>query len=105
MLLIEPSDARSEEAVEEEAVEEAVEEEVAEEAVEEEVAEHNHQFHRKPSNQYRTPQTYKPWESSQQTSMETEPKEKTSLKSAKGTFCSTKMCQASTPPRRKSNLS
>src|SRR5712671_5042450 len=39
------------------------------------------------------------------TSMETEPKEKTSLKNAKGTFCSTKMCQASTPPRKKSNLS
>src|SRR5712675_704919 len=98
MPLTEPSDARSEEAVEEE--------EAAEEAAEEEaVEEHNHQSHHKPSNQYRAPQTYEPWESSQQTSMETEPKEKTSLKSAKGIFCSTKMCQALTPPRRKSNLS
>src|SRR5712671_865149 len=98
MPLIEPSDAQSEEAVEEEA---AVEEAAEEEAVEE----HNHQSHRKPSNQYRAPQTYKPWESSQRTSMETEPKEKTSLKNAKGTFCSTKMCRASTPPRKKSNSS
>src|SRR5712672_1883623 len=97
MLLIEPSDARSEKAVEEEAVEE--------EAVEEEVAEHNHRFHHKPSNQYRVPQMYEPWESSQQTSMEIEPKEKTSLKSAKGISCSMKTCQALTPPRRKSNLS
>src|SRR5712672_484557 len=97
MPLTEPSDARSEEAVEEEAAEEAAEEEAVEE--------HNHQSHRKPSNQYRAPQTCEPWENSQQTSMETEPKEKTSLKSAKGTFCSTKMCQASTPPRRRSNLS
>src|SRR5712672_3612753 len=97
MLLIEPSDARSEEAVEVEVVEE--------EAVEEEVAEHNHQFHHKPSNQYHAPQMCEPWESSQQTSTETEPKEKTSLKSAKGIFCSTKMCQALTPPRRRSNLS
>src|SRR5712675_432795 len=98
MPLTEPSDARSEEAVEEEAVEgEAVEEEAVEE--------HNHQSHRKPSNQYRAPQMYEPWESSQRISMETEPKEKTSSKNAKGTFCSTKMCQASTPPRKKSNLS
>src|SRR5712672_3363734 len=94
---IELSDAQSEEAVEEAAAEEAAEEEAVEE--------HNHQSHRKPSNQYRAPQTYEPWESSQRTSMETEPKEKTSLKNAKGTCCSTKMCQASTPPRRKSNLS
>src|SRR5712672_2189122 len=98
MPLIEPSDAQSEEAVEEEAVEE-------EAAEEEAVEEHNHQSHCKPSNQYYAPQTYEPWESSQQTSMETEPKEKISLKSAKGTFCSTKMCQASTPPRKKSNSS
>src|SRR5712671_5001311 len=95
--LTEPSDAQSEEAVEEEAA--------AEEAAEEEVEEHNHQSHRKPSNQYRAPQTYEPWESSQRTSMETEPKEKTSLKNAKDTSCSMKMCQASTPPKRKSNLS
>src|SRR5712672_2645537 len=98
MPLIEPSDTRSEEAVEEEVVEEEV---VEEEAVEE----HNHQSHHKPSNQYRAPQMYEPWESSQQTSMETEPKEKTSLKSARGIFCSTKTCRASTPPRRKSNFS
>src|SRR5712672_2900174 len=98
MPLTEPSDAQSEEVVEEEvAAEEAAEEEVAEE--------HNHQSHRKPSNQYRAPQMYEPWESSQRTSTETEPKEKTSLKNAKDTFCSTKMCQASTPPRRKSNSS
>src|SRR5712671_6217995 len=97
MSLTEPSDARSEEAVEEAAAEEAAEEEAVEER--------NHQSHRKPSNQYRAPQTYEPWESSQRTSMETEPKEKTSLKSAKGTFCSTKMCQASTPPRKRSNSS
>src|SRR5712672_1152209 len=97
MPLTEPSDARSEEAVEEEAA--------AEEAAEEAVEEHNHQSHRKPSNPYRAPQTYEPWESSRRTSRETETKEKTSLKSAKGTFCSTKICQASTPPRRKSNLS
>src|SRR5712671_6766194 len=98
MPLIEPSDARSEEAEEEEAVEE--------EAVEEEaVVEHSHQSHHKPSNQYHAPQMCEPWESSQQTSTETEPKEKTSLKSAKGIFCSTKMCQALTPPRRRSNLS
>src|SRR5712672_3155895 len=102
MLLIEPSDARSEEAVGVEAVEE---EAVEEEAVEEEVAEHYHQFHRKPSNQYRAPQMCEPWESSQQTSTETEPKEKTSLKSAKCIFCSTKTCRALTPPRRKFNLS
>src|SRR5712672_2077807 len=98
MPLTEPSDARSEEAVEEEAA--------AEEAAEEEAVEElNHQSHRKPSNQYRVPQTYEPWESSQRTSMETEPKEKTSLKSARGIFCSMKTCRASTPPRRKSNLS
>src|SRR5712672_4538745 len=98
MPLTEPSDAVEEEAAEEEAAEE-------EAAEEEAVEEHNHQSHRKPSNQYRTPQMYEPWESSQQTFMETEPKEKTSLKSARDTFCSTKMCRASTPPRRKSNLS
>jgi len=92
----EPSDAQSEE---------VMAEEVEEEAVEEEVVEHNHQFHRKPSNQYRAPQMYEPWESSQQTSMETEPKEKTSSKNARDIFYSTKTCQASIPPRRKSNLS
>src|SRR5712671_1228483 len=98
MPLIEPSDARSEEAEEEEAVEE--------EAVEEEaVVEHNHRSHHKPSNQYRAPQMYEPWESFQQTSMETEPKEKTSLKNARGIFCSTKTCRASTLPRKKSNSS
>src|SRR5712672_2176512 len=99
MPLIEPSDAQSEEAVEEEVVEEEAAEE---EAVEEQ---HHHQSHRKPSNQYHAHQMYEPWESFQQTSMETEPKEKTSLKSAKDTSCSTKMCQASTPPRKKSNSS
>jgi hypothetical protein len=85
---------------------EAVEEEaVEEEAVEGEAVEHNHQSHHKPSNQYHMPQMYRPWENSQQTSMETKPKEKTSLKNAKDISCSMKTCQASTPPKRKFNSS
>ena len=92
---IEPSDAPSKEVVEEEVVEE--------EAVEE-VEEHNRQFHHKPSNQYHAPQMCEPWENSQQTSMGTEPKEKTSLKNAKDISCLTKTYQDSIPLKRRSNL-
>jgi hypothetical protein len=97
---IEPSDAPSEEVAEEE----VAEEEVAEEEVVEEEVEHHRQSHHKPSNQYRAPQMYEPWENSQQTSMETEPKEKTSLKSAKDISCLTKTYQDSIPLRRRFNL-
>ena len=97
---IEPLDAPSEVAEEEAEEEEAAEEE----AVEEEV-EHHHLFHHKPSNQYHAPQMCEPWENSQQTSMETEPKEKTSLKNAKDISCLTKTYQDSIPLKRRSNLS
>jgi hypothetical protein len=87
----EPSDAPSKEAVEEEA--------------EEEVAEHNHQSHHKPFNRYHAPRMYEQWENSQQTSMETELKGKTSSKNVKDISYSMKTYQASTPPRRKFNSS
>jgi hypothetical protein len=97
--LIGPSDAPSEE--EEEAVEE---EAVEEEVVEGEVVDHHCQFHHKPSNRYHAPQTCEPWENSQQTSMETEQKGKTSLKNAKDISYLTKTYQASIPPRKRFNL-
>jgi len=71
-----PSDVPSEE----EAVE-AVEEE------EEEVADHSPHFHRKPSNLYPVLQMYEPWESSQETSMATALREKTSWNNARDTSC------------------
>jgi hypothetical protein len=93
--LTEPSDAPSEE---------VAEEEVAEEEAVEEVVEHHRQFHHKPSNQYHAPQMCEPWESSQQTSMGIEPKEKTSLKNAKDISCSTKTYRDSILLKRRFNL-
>ena len=77
----------------------------SEEAVEEEAVEHNYQSHHKPFNQYHVPTMYGQWENSQQTSTETELKEKTSSKNAKDISYSTKTYQASIPPKRKFNLS